>query len=43
MTSGRVYRPAMPDAAARAELERGVGTQFDASVVRAFLDSLART
>ena len=41
MTTDRVYRPAIGDDAARAELERGAGTQFDARVVQAFLDSIA--
>ena len=40
MTTDRVYRPAIGADAARAELERGAGTQFDARVVRAFLDSI---
>ena len=40
MTSDRVYRKAIGDEAARAELRRGAGTQFDAGVVRAFLATL---
>ena len=41
MTADRAYRPAMGQEAARAELEAGAGTQFDAAVVRAFLTALA--
>jgi diguanylate cyclase (GGDEF)-like protein/putative nucleotidyltransferase with HDIG domain len=41
MTADRAYRPAMGQEAARAELEAGAGTQFDARVVRAFLAALA--
>ena len=41
MTADRAYRPAMGQEAARAELEAGAGTQFDAAVVRAFLAALA--
>jgi diguanylate cyclase (GGDEF)-like protein/putative nucleotidyltransferase with HDIG domain len=37
MTHDRVYRPALGAAAARRELEQGVGTQFDGTVVEAFL------
>ena len=37
MTADRVYRPALGHETARAELEAGAGTQFDAEVVRAFL------
>ena len=37
MTADRAYRSAMGQEAARAELEAGAGTQFDARVVRAFL------
>jgi diguanylate cyclase (GGDEF)-like protein len=40
MTADRAYRPAMGQEAARAELEAGAGTQFDAKVVRAFLAAL---
>jgi putative nucleotidyltransferase with HDIG domain len=40
MTVDRPYRPALPVAAARAELEVGRGTQFDATVVEAFLAHL---
>ena len=43
MTSDRVYRPAMAPAAAREELRRCSGTQFDSRVVDAFLGLLART
>jgi HD-GYP domain-containing protein (c-di-GMP phosphodiesterase class II) len=37
MTSARPHRPALDDAAARAELEANAGTQFDPAVVAAFL------
>ena len=40
MTADRIYRPALGEAAARAELEGGAGTQFDEAVVRAFLAAL---
>jgi diguanylate cyclase (GGDEF)-like protein/putative nucleotidyltransferase with HDIG domain len=40
MTAGRVYRPALGEASARAELESGSGTQFDPEVVSAFLRAL---
>jgi diguanylate cyclase (GGDEF)-like protein/putative nucleotidyltransferase with HDIG domain len=40
MTADRVYRPALGEAAARAELEGGAGTQFDGEVVTAFLGAL---
>ena len=36
----RCYRPALGESAARAELEGGAGTQFDAPVVAAFLRAL---
>jgi HD-GYP domain-containing protein (c-di-GMP phosphodiesterase class II) len=36
MTSKRPYRDAMPSGVARVRLARGVGTQFDTSVVAAF-------
>jgi HD-GYP domain-containing protein (c-di-GMP phosphodiesterase class II) len=36
MTSKRPYRDAMPSGIARVRLARGVGTQFDTSVVAAF-------
>ena len=42
MTTDRVYRPGIGTRAARAELELGAGTQFDARVVRAFLAALDR-
>ena len=42
MTSNRPYRAAMPAAEARAELERHAGTQFDPTVVAAFLRVLDR-
>jgi diguanylate cyclase (GGDEF)-like protein/putative nucleotidyltransferase with HDIG domain len=37
MTTDRVYRPSIGHTAARAELRRGAGNQFDARVVQAFL------
>ncbi|HEV2874804.1 MAG TPA: diguanylate cyclase [Thermoleophilaceae bacterium] len=37
MTADRAYRSSLGEEAARAELEAGAGTQFDAGVVRAFL------
>jgi diguanylate cyclase (GGDEF)-like protein len=37
MTADRSYRPSLGSEAARAELEAGAGTQFDARVVKAFL------
>ena len=37
MTTDRPYRPALPEATVRAELERGRGGQFDPDVVDAFL------
>jgi HD-GYP domain-containing protein (c-di-GMP phosphodiesterase class II) len=40
MVSERCYRPGMPEAAARAELLRCAGTQFDPVVVDAFLTAL---
>jgi diguanylate cyclase (GGDEF)-like protein/putative nucleotidyltransferase with HDIG domain len=40
MTADRCYRPALGESAARAELEGGAGTQFDARVVSAFLRAL---
>jgi diguanylate cyclase (GGDEF)-like protein/putative nucleotidyltransferase with HDIG domain len=40
MTADRVYRPALGAEGARAELEAGAGSQFDAEVVRAFLRAL---
>jgi putative nucleotidyltransferase with HDIG domain len=40
MTAARVYRPSLGAATARTELEAGAGTQFDATVVSAFLESL---
>ena len=42
MTSDRVYRESIGREAARGELLRGAGTQFDARVVRAFLRALER-
>jgi HD-GYP domain-containing protein (c-di-GMP phosphodiesterase class II) len=40
MRSHRSYRAALPAAAARAELKRCAGTQFDERVVAAFIDLL---
>jgi diguanylate cyclase (GGDEF)-like protein/putative nucleotidyltransferase with HDIG domain len=40
MTADRCYRPALGQEAARAELEAGAGTQFDADVVAALLRAL---
>jgi diguanylate cyclase (GGDEF)-like protein len=40
MTADRSYRPALGEEAARAELQAGAGSQFDARVVRALLDAL---
>src|SRR5215210_5097458 len=40
MTADRVYRPALGEDAARAELEAGAGTQFDARVVEVFLRAI---
>jgi len=42
MTADRAYRSALGEEAARAELEAGAGTQFDADVVSAFLTALKR-
>jgi diguanylate cyclase (GGDEF)-like protein len=42
MTADRAYRPALGDEAARAELQAGAGSQFDADVVRAFFAALRR-
>jgi putative nucleotidyltransferase with HDIG domain len=42
MTSDRAYSPSIGHTAARAELERCIGTQFDARVVHAFLAVLER-
>ena len=42
MTSDRVYRPALSSSAARDELLRCAGTQFDGRVVAAFLTVLDR-
>jgi putative nucleotidyltransferase with HDIG domain len=39
MTSKRVYRDAMSIRRATAEIEKGVGTQFDETISRVFLDS----
>jgi diguanylate cyclase (GGDEF)-like protein len=40
MTAARAYRPALGDEAAKAELEAGAGSQFDATVVDAFFAAL---
>jgi diguanylate cyclase (GGDEF)-like protein len=42
MTADRVYRPALGEEAARAELRAGSGSQFDGEVVEAFLEALDR-
>ena len=42
MTSDRAYRPSLGHVAARAELQRHAGGQFDPRVVRAFLEVLER-
>jgi diguanylate cyclase (GGDEF)-like protein len=42
MTANRVYRPGIGDRAARGELLRCAGTQFDPRVVAAFLSVLSR-
>jgi putative nucleotidyltransferase with HDIG domain len=42
MSVDRIYRPSIGEQAAREELRRGAGAQFDAAVVDAFLRSLAR-
>jgi HD-GYP domain-containing protein (c-di-GMP phosphodiesterase class II) len=39
MTSDRVYRPAMTIEEAIAEIEKGLGTQFDGDVAKAFIES----
>jgi HD-GYP domain-containing protein (c-di-GMP phosphodiesterase class II) len=41
MTTDRPYRAAMPEAAARRELEAGAGTQFDPQVVEALIRVVA--
>ena len=40
MTADRVYRPSLGAETARAELNAGSGTQFDAQVVTAFVRAL---
>ena len=40
MIAERVYRPALGEQGARDELEAGAGSQFDATVVSAFLKAL---
>ena len=42
MTTDRVYRPSLGEEAAREELRRCAGTQFDERVVDAFLNALSR-
>ncbi len=41
MIAERCYRPAMSEEAARAELLRCAGTQFDPEVVDAFLSAIS--
>jgi hypothetical protein len=43
MTSPRPYRPALSPGAARDELRRGAGTQFDPEVVAALVETIERT
>ena len=43
MTSRRPYRPALSPTAAREELRRGAGAQFDPQVVSALVQTLERT
>jgi diguanylate cyclase (GGDEF)-like protein len=43
MTADRAYRPALGEEAARAELEAGAGSQFDARVVSALLSAVSRS
>jgi diguanylate cyclase (GGDEF)-like protein len=43
MTSDRPYRPALSEDEARAELEDGIGTQFDPQVVSVFLAALSHS
>ena len=40
MTNDRAYRKALSESAARSELLRGAGTQFDPDIVREFLEML---
>jgi len=40
MTTDRSYRAAMPEADARAEVERNAGGQFDPAVVEALFRAL---
>ena len=40
MTADRVYRPSLGAETARSELRDGSGTQFDATVVTAFVRAL---
>jgi HD-GYP domain-containing protein (c-di-GMP phosphodiesterase class II) len=42
MISDRPYRAAMPQAAAREELKRAAGSQFDPAIVAALLEVLDR-
>jgi diguanylate cyclase (GGDEF)-like protein len=43
MTADRAYRAPLGDQSARAELEAGAGSQFDAQVVAALLSALSRS
>ena len=42
MTSRRSYRDVLPQQVARAEIEKGVGTQFDPVFARAMLDMIVK-
>jgi diguanylate cyclase (GGDEF)-like protein/putative nucleotidyltransferase with HDIG domain len=43
MTAHRIYKPGMPEEAAREELLRCAGSQFDPAVVLAFINVLSQT
>lgn len=40
MTSRRSYRDVLPQAVAREEIEKGMGTQFDPTFARIMLDMI---